>query len=99
MPESNQTNERSAEEEIKELERLLAEKKDALGSGSIEKEPKEIFVPLVSGRAIFSGCLRPVCHFLNFTFFGNNMLVIYVLVLLYGHLFQPGRPLLYKPTP
>ena len=43
MPESNQTNERSAEEEIKELERLLAEKKDALGSGSIEKEPKEIF--------------------------------------------------------
>src|SRR3989344_84606 len=38
------------------------------------KEPKASAIPLVSGETFFGFLLR-VCHFLNFTFLGNNMLV------------------------
>ena len=36
------------------------------------KEPKESFVPRVSAPLVFE-LLRPVCHFLNFTFLGINI--------------------------
>ncbi|MBI2637302.1 MAG: hypothetical protein HYW88_00240 [Candidatus Sungbacteria bacterium] len=43
MAEINPTNEKSAEEEIKELERLLAEKKQAFEIAPQEKEGKVLF--------------------------------------------------------
>src|SRR3989344_2156004 len=39
------------------------------------KEPKASVIPRVSGET-FLGFLRPVCHFLNFTFLGNNIFLI-----------------------
>lgn len=43
MAELGSKKEKSAEEEIRELERLLAEKKQVLAEKGVEKEPKEVF--------------------------------------------------------